>query len=96
MDLKRVDLVFSTSEIRIKGKGNKERVVPISSILAQDLQKYKEERPVNEVSGTYFNAEAKALLNRCQAGSTVVIDEIKVNGPGGTRLLDQNISFTLQ
>ena len=45
---------FSTSEIRIKGKGNKERVVPISSILAQDLQKYREERPVNEVSGTYF------------------------------------------
>ena len=51
---------------------------------------------IAEVSGTYFNAEAKALLNRCQAGSTVVIDEIKVNGPGGTRLLDQNISFTLQ
>lgn len=51
---------------------------------------------IAEVSGTYFNAEAKALLNRCQAGSTVVIDEIKVSGPGGTRLLDQNISFTLQ
>lgn len=51
---------------------------------------------IAEVSGAYFNAEAKALLNRCQAGSTVVIDEIKVNGPGGTRLLDQNISFTLQ
>lgn len=51
---------------------------------------------IAEVTGTYFNAEAKALLNRCQAGSTVVIDEIKVSGPGGTRLLDQNISFTLQ
>ncbi|WP_026751003.1 gliding motility protein GldM [Sediminibacterium sp. C3] len=51
---------------------------------------------IAEVSGAYFNAEAKALLNRCQAGSTVVIDEIKVSGPGGTRLLDQNISFTLQ
>ena len=51
---------------------------------------------IAEVSGTYFNAEAKTLLNRCQAGSTVVIDEIKVSGPGGTRLLDQNISFTLQ
>lgn len=51
---------------------------------------------IAEVTGTYFNAEAKTLLNRCQAGSTVVIDEIKVSGPGGTRLLDQNISFTLQ
>ena len=49
-----------------------------------------------EVSGAYFNAEAQALLKRCQPGTTVVIDEIKVNGPGGTRVLDQNISFTLQ
>lgn len=51
---------------------------------------------IAEVSGAYFNAEAKALLAKCQPGSTVVIDEIKVSGPGGTRLLDQNISFTLQ
>jgi gliding motility-associated protein GldM len=48
------------------------------------------------VKGAYFNDAAKALIRRLQAGSTVVIDEIKVNGPGGTRLLDQNISFTLQ
>ncbi|TAF55909.1 MAG: hypothetical protein EAZ62_01870 [Sphingobacteriia bacterium] len=51
---------------------------------------------VAEVTGAYFNGEAQALLRRCQAGSTVVIDEIKVSGPGGTRMLDQNISFTLQ
>jgi gliding motility-associated protein GldM len=51
---------------------------------------------VAEVAGAYFNGEAQALLRRCQAGSTVVIDEIKVSGPGGTRMLDQNISFTLQ
>lgn len=49
-----------------------------------------------EVSGAYFNAEAQGLLKRCQPGTTVVIDEIKVKGPGGTRTLDQNISFTLQ
>lgn len=49
-----------------------------------------------EVNGAYFNAEAQALLKRCQPGTTVVIDEIKVRGPGGTRTLDQNISFTLQ
>ena len=49
-----------------------------------------------EVTGPYFSAEAQALLKRCQPGTTVVIDEIKVNGPGGTRMLDQNISFTLQ
>ena len=57
-----------------------------------------EENPgIAEVTGPYFSAEAQALLKRCQAGTTVIIDEIKVIGPGGkTRLLDQNISFTLQ
>ena len=49
-----------------------------------------------EVTGPYFNAEAIALMKRSQPGTTVVIDEIKVKGPGGTRVLDQNISFTLQ
>ena len=49
-----------------------------------------------EVQGAYFNAEAQGYIKRCQAGSTVIIDEIKVVGPGGTRTLDQNISFTLQ
>jgi gliding motility-associated protein GldM len=49
-----------------------------------------------EVTGPYFNAEAIQLLKRCQPGSTVVIDEIKVIGPGGTRVLEQNMSFTLQ
>ena len=56
-----------------------------------------EENPgIAEVTGPYFNAEAQALIRRCQPGTTVVIDEIKVIGPGGTRVLDQNISFTLQ
>lgn len=56
---------------------------------------------VAEVSGSYFNSDAAALIKRLQAGSTVIIDEIKVSGPiekktNRTRLLDQNISFTLQ
>ena len=57
---------------------------------------FEEGLGVAEVTGAYFNPEALALLKRCQAGSTVVIDEIKAIGPGGTRQLDQNISFTLQ
>jgi hypothetical protein len=52
---------------------------------------------LSEVQGPYFSAEAVALIKRCQPGTTVVIDEIKVKGPGGTtRTLEQNISFTLQ
>lgn len=52
---------------------------------------------IAEVVGPYFTPEAQTLLRKCQPGTTVVIDEIKVRGPGGiTRMLDQNISFTLQ
>ncbi|MEN9686831.1 MAG: gliding motility protein GldM [Bacteroidota bacterium] len=51
---------------------------------------------LSEVQGAYFSPEAKALIRRCQPGTTVVIDEIKVKGPGGSRTLEQNISFTLQ
>lgn len=57
---------------------------------------FEENIGLAEVNGPYFNAEAQGLIKRCQPGSTVVIDEIKVQGPGGTRMLDQNISFTLQ
>lgn len=49
-----------------------------------------------ECSGPYFSPDAQALIKRAVAGTTIVIDEIKVKGPGGTRTLDQNISFTLQ
>lgn len=56
-----------------------------------------EEPGIAEVSGAYFNADAQSLMRKCVAGTTVVIDEIKVRGPGGVvKQLDQNISFTLQ
>lgn len=50
-----------------------------------------------EVNGPAFNAEAKNLMKRCQAGTTVTLGEIKLSQPGGgTRKLDQNITFILQ
>lgn len=52
---------------------------------------------IAEVTGAYFNADAQSLIRRCVAGTTVVIDEIKVKGPGGlVKQLEQNLSFTLQ
>ncbi len=37
--------------------------------------------------GAYFNEDSKRILNKLQPGSTLVIDEIKAVGPGGTRKL---------
>jgi gliding motility-associated protein GldM len=55
------------------------------------------ELEVAEIKGSaYFNEEAKQYIKRSGEGTTIIIDEIKVVGPGGTRKLQQNLSFTLQ
>ena len=45
---------FSKSEIFIKGKGNKQRVVPISENLLKQMREYIAIRKPNEDSGIYF------------------------------------------
>lgn len=45
---------FSKSEISIKGKGNKQRVVPISENLLKQMREYMVIRKPNEDSGIYF------------------------------------------
>lgn len=50
--LEQVD--FSKSEVFIKGKGNKQRVVPISENLLKQMQEYLTVRKPNEDSGIYF------------------------------------------
>ena len=50
--LEQVD--FSKSEIFVKGKGNKQRVVPISENLLKKMQEYVAIRKPNEDSGIYF------------------------------------------
>jgi gliding motility-associated protein GldM len=50
-----------------------------------------------EVNGPAFSGGATALIRKCQAGTTVTIGEIKVSEPGGgSRRLDQTITFILQ
>ena len=50
--LEQVD--FSKSEIFVKGKGNKQRVVPISENLLKQMREYIVIRKPNEDSGIYF------------------------------------------
>ena len=50
--LEQVD--FSKSEIFIKGKGNKQRVIPISENLLKQMREYMAIRKPNEDSGIYF------------------------------------------
>lgn len=45
---------FSKSEIFVKGKGNKQRVVPVSENLLKQMREYIAIRKPNEDSGIYF------------------------------------------
>lgn len=45
---------FSKSEIFVKGKGNKQRVVPVSENLLKQMREYMVIRKPNEDSGIYF------------------------------------------
>lgn len=47
-----------------------------------------------QVSGNSFNS-VRSLIEQARPGSTIVIDEIRANGPGGTRRLPP-IAFNLQ
>jgi len=56
-----------------------------------------EEEEIAEVNGSAFSGGATALISKFQAGTTVIIGEIKVSEPGGgTRKLDQTITFILE
>ncbi len=56
-----------------------------------------EEPDFAEVNGPAFSGGASSLIKKCQAGTTVTIGEIKVSEPGGgSRKLDQTITFILQ
>jgi gliding motility-associated protein GldM len=45
--------------------------------------------------GAYFSSEAKAIIEKCKAGSTVVLQDIVVSGPDGSRKLDGVVAFNL-
>lgn len=58
---------------------------------------FEEKNEVAEVNGNAFNAEARKYMNRCAAGTTVIIGAIRVADQiGNVRDLEGNISFVLE
>jgi gliding motility-associated protein GldM len=45
--------------------------------------------------GAYFSSDTKAIIEKCKAGSTVVLQDIVVSGPDGSRKLDGVVAFNL-
>lgn len=58
---------------------------------------FEEKSEVVEVNGNAFSAEARKFMNRCAAGTTVVIGAIRVADQiGNVRDLDGNMTFVLE
>lgn len=58
---------------------------------------FEEKNEVAEVQGNAFNGEARRYMNRCAAGTTIVIGNVRVADQiGNVREIDGTISFTLE
>ncbi len=56
---------------------------------------FAEQPGISPNGGAYFNADSKRILEKCRPGTTVVIDEIKAVGPGGSSRKLQPLVFNL-
>jgi len=65
------------------------------TIICRGGKNYSSSDGVRVVEGSSL-APAKSLINNCTQGSTVILTDIWVNGPGGTRKLNQILAFALQ
>ncbi len=50
---------------------------------------------IDPVNGAYFSGKALQDVNNCRPGSSIIITDVVVSGPGGTRKLDGSIAFYL-
>jgi integrase/recombinase XerC len=57
-------LDFSYKQIKVLGKGNKERIIPINNDLITDLQELIALRPKTDVQNVFINDKGKALNPR--------------------------------
>jgi gliding motility-associated protein GldM len=58
---------------------------------------FEEGSKVVEVSGNAFNAEARRWMGKCESGTTVVIDQIKlVDVIGNRRPLEESLTFVME
>lgn len=58
------DLDFATGQIRVLGKGSKERFVPMNSLVVSALREYLEVRPPSPESAVFLNKSKRRISRR--------------------------------
>ncbi len=61
INLKASQLDGSYNHIKVLGKGNKERIIPVNKALMETLQRYISEKPINAAENIFVNEKGKQL-----------------------------------
>jgi len=61
INLKASQLDGSYNHIKVLGKGNKERIIPVNKALMETLQRYIGEKPINAAENIFVNEKGKQL-----------------------------------
>ena len=67
VNLRDIDVNYSGSSLKILGKGNKERIIPVSKELLQEIKHYQKERSANTIEPNGYllqNEKSKSLSQR--------------------------------
>ena len=64
INIKACQLDASYNHIKVLGKGNKERIIPINKDLVIALQQYMNDKPANNAENIFVNAKGKSLYAR--------------------------------
>lgn len=66
INLKESQIDLSHSQLKVVGKGNKERIIPVSVELLKDIQNYINEKPIriDNISTVFVNEKGKSLQPR--------------------------------
>ncbi len=64
IQLKESQLDAGHSQVKVLGKGNKERIIPVSGVLVEELKKYISEKPAGSAQNLFVTEKGKALQPR--------------------------------
>jgi len=64
INLKKAQIDASYNQIKVVGKGNKERIIPVNKDLINDLQNYIKQQPTSIVENVFITEYGKALQPR--------------------------------
>ena len=64
INLKKSQIDAAYNQVKVLGKGNKERIIPVSKDLVNDLQNYINKQPENIVDNVFLTTKGKPLQPR--------------------------------